>query len=385
MSNEFILSLRQCLHHLSGAARNISLLTLIPLGLLGLMVFAISLLTGCGEKTADTPKPARPVRYLVITSPTSVPDQQRTGEIHAHDETALSFRLDGRILSRKVEIGERVKAGQWLATLDDTSARNRLAAAQADVEGAKASAQAAGLNLNRMQMLMPTGAIARAQLDSVRADWLVANARLKSSVASRRDAEENVAWTRLVAPADGVITGVSASAGEVVSAGQTVLTLAAGDARDAVFATTEPAQLLAQKGAAFRVYLLDDPAVSAAGSLRDISPQADPLTRTWRVRVSLPLPPAAMALGASVTVALPVPRSPGYAIPASALSRSGERPAVFVINARMQAQLREVVPAGYTASSIIIASGLHPGDRVITAGVSKLRSGESVTAGERYP
>lgn len=382
MSNEFILSLRQCLHHLSGAARNISLLTLIPLGL---MVFAISLLTGCGEKTADTPKPARPVRYLVITSPTSFPDQQRTGEIHAHDETALSFRLDGRILSRKVDIGERVKAGQWLATLDDTSARNRLAAAQADVEGAKASAQAAGLNLNRMQMLMPTGAIARAQLDSVRADWLVANARLKSSVASRRDAEENVAWTRLVAPADGVITGVSASAGEVVSAGQTVLTLAAGDARDAVFATTEPAQLLAQKGAAFRVYLLDDPAVSAAGSLRDISPQADPLTRTWRVRVSLPLPPAAMALGASVTVALPVPRSPGYAIPASALSRSGERPAVFVINARMQAQLREVVPAGYTASSIIIASGLHPGDRVITAGVSKLRSGESVTAGERYP
>ncbi|MVT05122.1 efflux transporter periplasmic adaptor subunit [Enterobacter sp. 10-1] len=382
MSNEFILSLRQCLHHLSGAARNIPLLSFIPLVI---MVFAISLLTGCGEKTVNTPKPARPVRYLVIASPTSFADLQRTGEIHAHDETALSFRLDGRILSRRVDIGDRVKAGQRLATLDDVSVKNRLAAAQADVESAKASAQAAGLNLSRMQKLMPTGAIARAQLDSVRADWLVANARLKSSVAARRDAEENLSWARLVAPADGVITGVSASAGEVVNAGQTVLTLAAGDARDAVFATTEPAQLLAQKGAAFRVYLLDDPAVSTTGILRDISPQADPLTRTWRVRVSLPQPPAAMALGASVTVALPVPRASGYVIPASALSRSGDRPAVFVIDSRMQAQLRQVVPAGYTASSIIISSGLHPGDRVITAGVSKLRSGENVIAGERQP
>ncbi|WP_414629747.1 efflux RND transporter periplasmic adaptor subunit, partial [Enterobacter bugandensis] len=102
-------------------------------------------------------------------------------------------------------------------------------------------------------------------------------------------------------------------------------------------------------------------------------------------RATLINPPAAIALGASVTVTLPSTGPRGYVIPASALSRTGDRPAVFVINPHSQAQLRAVVPACYTASSVIIASGLEPGDRVITAGVSKLRSGEPVVPGEVQP
>jgi multidrug efflux pump subunit AcrA (membrane-fusion protein) len=79
-----------------------------------------------------------------------------------------------------------------------------------------------------MQKLMPTGAIARTQLDSARADWLVARARLKSSEAAWRNARESLGWTRLIAPQAGVITAVNASAGQVVSDGQSVLTLATG-------------------------------------------------------------------------------------------------------------------------------------------------------------
>ncbi|WP_232553386.1 efflux RND transporter periplasmic adaptor subunit [Klebsiella michiganensis] len=382
MLYELVLSLRQCVYALLGAERPLSWFALLPPIVLILMIVP---LVGCGDKSAEKSAPARPVRYVVVGSPATLPALERTGEIHAHDETALSFRTAGRMLTRAVDVGDRVNYGQLLATLEETSARNQLDSATADDESARATARVAALNVNRMQKLIATGAIARSQLDSAQADWLVASARVKSSEAALRNARESLGWTRLTSPGEGVITAVSASPGQVVSAGETVVTLAAGQARDVVFDIPDPAKVEAQRAEEFQVALLSDAGVKAYAVLRDISPQADPQTRTWRVRATLKKPPAAMALGASVTVRLPSSGSTGYAIPASALSRCGDKPAVFVITPQMEAQLRVVVPASYTASSAIIASGLVPGDRVITAGVSKLRPGEKVVAGERLP
>ncbi|HDS7158766.1 TPA: efflux RND transporter periplasmic adaptor subunit [Klebsiella quasipneumoniae subsp. similipneumoniae] len=379
MSDEFLLSLRHSLHHLYDVARTLSWLHFLPLTLLSVVIF---LLPGCGDNHGNTTDPVRTVRYVVVGSAQTLPALERTGEIHAHDETILSFRTGGRIVTRSVDIGDRVNAGQLLATLENTTSQNQLDGAQADYEGAKASAQVAALNLNRMQKLMPTGAIARTQLDTARADWLVARARLKNSESALRNARESLGWTRLMAPQSGVITEVSASAGQVVSGGQSVLTLATGEARDVVFDIAKPDAIPPQEQAGLRVSLLSDPSVQASVALRDISPQADPQTRTWRVRATLQNPPLAMALGASVTVTLPATGPHGYALPASALSRVGDKPAVYVINPQSQAQLRVVVPAYYTATSVIISGGLEPGDRVITAGVCKLRSGEPVIAGE---
>ena len=379
MSDEFLLSLRHSLHHVYSVARTLSWLHFIPLVILALAIFP---LTGCGDKHENTPPPVRAVRYSVVGSAKTLPALERTGEIHAHDETTLSFRTGGRILTRVVDIGDRVNAGQLLATLENTTSQNQLDGAQADYEGAKASAQVAALNVSRMQKLMPTGGIARTQLDNARADWLVARARLKNSESALRNARENLGWTRLIAPQSGMITEVSASAGQVVTGGQSVLTLATGEARDVVFDIAKPDAIPPQEQAGLRVSLLSDPSVQASAALRDISPQADPQTRTWRVRATLQNPPLAMALGASVTVTLPATGPHGYALPASALSRVGDKPAVYVINPQSQAQLRVVVPAYYTATSVIISGGLEPGDRVITAGVSKLRSGEPVIAGE---
>ncbi|HGS7514419.1 Macrolide-specific efflux protein macA precursor [Klebsiella quasipneumoniae] len=379
MSDEFLLSLRHSLHHLYGVARTLSWLHFLPLTLLSVVIF---LLPGCGDNHGNTTDPVRTVRYVVVGSAQTLPALERTGEIHAHDETILSFRTGGRIVTRSVDIGDRVNAGQLLATLENTTSQNQLDGAQADYEGAKAAAQVAALNLNRMQKLMPTGAIARTQLDTARADWLVARARLKNSESALRNARESLGWTRLMAPQSGVITEVSASAGQVVSGGQSVLTLATGEARDVVFDIAKPEAIPPQEQAGLRVSLLSDPSAQASAAVRDISPQADPQTRTWRVRATLQNPPLAMALGASVTVTLPATGPHGYALPASALSRVGDKPAVYVINPRSQAQLRVVVPAYYTATAVIISGGLEPGDRVITAGVSKLRSGEPVIAGE---
>lgn len=379
MSDEFLLSLRHSLHHLYDVARTLSWLHFLPLTILSVVIF---LLPGCGDNQGNTTDPVRTVRYVVVGSAQTLPALERTGEIHAHDETILSFRTGGRIVTRSVDIGDRVNAGQLLATLENTTSQNQLDGAQADYEGAKAAAQVAALNLNRMQKLMPTGAIARTQLDTARADWLVARARLKNSESALRNARESLGWTRLIAPRSGVITEVSASAGQVVNGGQSVLTLATGEARDVVFDIAKPEAIPPQEQAGLRVSLLSDPSVQASAALRDISPQADPQTRTWRVRATLQNPPLAMALGASVTVTLPATGPHGYALPASALSRVGDKPAVYVINPQSQAQLRVVVPAYYTATSVIISGGLEPGDRVITAGVSKLRSGEPVIAGE---
>ena len=379
MSDEFLLSLRHSLHHLYDVARTLSWLHFLPLTLLSVVIF---LLPGCWDNHGNKTVPVRTVRYVVVGSAQTLPALERTGEIHAHDETILSFRTGGRIVTRSVDIGDRVNAGQLLATLENTTSQNQLDGAQADYEGAKASAQVAALNVSRMQKLMPTGAIARTQLDNARADWLVARARLKNSESALRNARENLGWTRLIAPQSGMITEVSASAGQVVSGGQSVLTLATGEARDVVFDIAKPDAIPPQEQAGLRVSLLSDPSVQASAALRDISPQADPQTRTWRVRATLQNPPLAMALGASVTVTLPATGPHGYALPASALSRVGDKPAVYVINPQSQAQLRVVVPAYYTATSVIISGGLEPGDRVITAGVSKLRSGEPVIAGE---
>lgn len=379
MSDEFLLSLRHSLHHLYDVARTLSWLHFLPLTILSVVIF---LLPGCGDNQGNTTDPVRTVRYVVVGSAQTLPALERTGEIHAHDETILSFRTGGRIVTRSVDIGDRVNAGQLLATLENTTSQNQLDGAQADYEGAKASAQVAALNVNRMQKLMPTGAIARTQLDTARADWLVARARLKNSESALRNARESLGWTRLIAPRSGMITEVSASAGQVVNGGQSVLTLATGEARDVVFDIAKPEAIPPQEQAGLRVSLLSDPSVQASAAVRDISPQADPQTRTWRVRATLQNPPLAMALGASVTVTLPATGPHGYALPASALSRVDDKPAVYVINPQSQAQLRVVVPAYYTATTVIISGGLEPGDRVITAGVSKLRFGEPVIAGE---
>ncbi|MCZ3381595.1 efflux RND transporter periplasmic adaptor subunit [Kosakonia sp. SOY2] len=384
MSEQFTDYFRQSLHHLFNAARALSFLALLPLLVTAAV---IPLLTGCGEKKTDHAAPPRPVRYLVVAQASPNPGTVRTGEIHAHDETVLAFRLDGRMVSRQVDIGARVHAGQVLATLESETGKNQLASATADMESARAAEQLAALNLNRMQKLMPSGAIARTQLDSARADWQSAASRLKSSAAAVRNARDNLAWTQLTAPADGVITRVSASAGQVVSAGESIFTLATSDARDVVFAIADPQLLPAQavRTHLFSVALLADPTQKTTGVLRDISPQADPQTRTWQVRLTLQSPPAAMALGASATVDIPVATSPGFVVPASALSRVGDQPAVFVIDKQSQAQLRTVTLASYTASSAVIATGISAGDRVITAGVSKLRAGEKVTPGELQP
>ena len=372
---DFTDCVRQALRHLFTAERLGALLPVV------LMLPVCLLLVACGDKPEEL-APPRPVRIVTVPAPSAAGTFQQTGEIRPHDEVPLGFRLDGRLLTRSVDVGDHVAAGQVLGALENSTSQNQLDSARADLGSARAAERLATLNLRRMTQLMPSGAIARVQLDTARSDWQAAVSRRRSSEAALYTAQENLSWTQLVAPAAGVVTQVSAEPGQVLSAGQTVMTIALSGGRDAVIDVADP-QAFSGSAGRFRVSLLADPSVSATGSLRDISPQADAHTRTWRVRVTLDNPPPVMALGASVQVGLAGLGPAVMRLPASALTRMQGRPAVFVVdNVTRCLQLRPIALAGFTASDILVSAGVRPGEPVVTAGVSKLREGEVVASGE---
>lgn len=377
MTDTFTDDLRQILHHLNFPGR-------LSLNCLWLMVLpAVLLLAACGDKEKAAAPPARPVRYVTAPASLSGSLQLQTGEIRAQDETTLAFRLDGRMLSRAVDVGDRVKAGQLLALQENSTGHNQLDSARADLASAQAAERVAALNLQRMTTLTRTGAIARVQLDTARSDWQAARSRRQSSEAAVKNAADNLSWTRLTAPSDGIITAVSAQPGQVVTAGQAVFTLAAGSGRDAIFDVSDP-QALTQNGPLLaHVSLLAQPEVSAQGHLRDVSPQADPQTRTWRVRVTLDNPPESMALGASVQVEWRDKGTTSIMLPASALTRLVDRPAVFVVDSvKRRVLIRPVTLGASTVNDIAVTAGIQPGEKIVTAGVSKLRDGEKITLPE---
>ncbi|MCW2106622.1 UNVERIFIED_ORG: RND family efflux transporter MFP subunit [Rahnella aquatilis] len=372
---------KHVLHHLGGAGSCKAIwLILSPLAILFTAVMFIS---GCRDNHQKQATPSRPVLYVIAPSASADMPFIQTGEIRAHDEVTLGFRLDGRMSGRTVDVGDSVHAGQVIATLDSDTSQNQFFSAKADLASAQAAERTASLNLQRMKQLMPLGAIARAQYDTAQSDWQAATSRRQSAEAALKNAQDNLSWTRLTVPQSGVITGVNASPGQVLSTGQAVVTLAVSGTRDAVFDLADPQLVVSNKYTPFTLSLLSTPSVRTTGHLRDISPQADPQTRTWRVRVTLDAPPDAMALGASVLGELPLAGKPVIMLPATALTRQGNQPAVFVVDRHtLKLQLRPVSLVRFTSSEIFISGDVSPGEAVVTAGVSKLRQGEKVLLGE---
>jgi len=371
---------RQAIHHLTASYR------LRALWLFIMLIPVLLALVACHDKVKPSAAPARPVRFVIAPAPASAPVFLQTGEIRAHDDVTLSFRQDGRLISRAVDIGDHVRAGQLLAMQESDTLQNQLISARADLDSARAAERVAELNLHRMKILMPQGAISRSAFDTAQSDWQAAFSRRQSSKSSMKTAQDTLAWARLTAPSDGVITAVNVSAGQVVSSGQSVMTLAVSNGRDAVFDVATPQNFAQNRNPPVTVSLLSDPSIQAIGHLRDISPQADPQTRTWRVRITLDNPPAALALGASVQGAWQQSGPSMIALPASALTRCGDKPAVFTVDkASQRLQLREVTLGRFSTDDIYVTAGIHAGDAIVIAGVSKLRQGEKVLVQEPNP
>ncbi len=357
----------------------------------------IALLAGCAREVEAPPPEVRPVRTVTVAARAADNTVMLTGTVQAQNEINLSFRIDGRLVERTVEIGDNVRPGQLIARLDPQNEESSLQSVRAQLAGANAQLVEARSNYERMRDLVAEDAVSRAQYEQAKALLQSAEAQLQSLQGQVALAQNRLSYTRLVSDVAGVVTARGPEPGEVVGAGRMVVQVAREGARDAVFdvpaaikdaAPLDP-KIVVTPGKAgpaagagrydLSVALAMDPTVSAVGRVREVSPRADPVTGTFAVRVRLIDPPPAMRLGSTVTGRMQLASAPGIQVPATALVRADGKTAVWVVDkASGTVSLRNIELGGADANSVQVASGLKPGDVVVTAGVQALRPGQKV-------
>ena len=318
-------------------------------------------------------RPAQPVRVMRVTFMTPYTVRQFTGTVRPQHETTMAFRLPGKIISRTVEVGDRVVAGQVLAQMDETDARLSLEAAEAEVTASQTDHDRAAAELARSQKLFASGFVAKAALDNATSTAAQAQARVDRAQRSRDQAANALSYATLVADAPGVVTAVAADAGQVVAAGQPIVTLAPTDKRDVVFALPEQLRSAVDTASANAV-LWSDTAKIYRLKLRDISPDVDPAARTYRVRMSLVAPDDAVALGRTMIVTLQAPATaPVAQLPLGAVVNDGS--GAFVWRLPKDATAVQRVPVDVTRlddTSAEVRGGLAEGDLVVSLGAHKL-------------
>lgn len=347
-----------------------------------LAMLAIAALVGaCGDDgSADKPAEVRPVRTTVVDPAPVDDDRQAVGEIKARYESDLSFRVAGKVQSRLVDVGVSVKKGDVLATLDVQDYENRLKSAEADVTSAEASLVEARGTEGRQGKLLKDGYTPQSNYDAALRGLRAAESRLTSAQANLELTRDQLNYTSLKADTDGVITAVGAEAGQVVASGQMIVRLARPEEKDAVFSISEAAFRNAPaKTPEVSVSVLSNPGLKADGVVREISPVADPVTRTYTVKVALKDPPEQLRLGMSVVGRLKLETAPVVVLPLSAIFDKGGQPAVWLLDSQTATvSLKPVQLARYEADRAIIAEGLKKGDVVVTAGVNQLVEGQKV-------
>ncbi|MGA7325359.1 MAG: efflux RND transporter periplasmic adaptor subunit [Rhodomicrobium sp.] len=339
------------------------------------------LAAGCSEQEAKvTSQPPRPVLSILVEPPTTKVFGPFTGTIQPRYQSSNGFQILGRIVTRNANVGDLVKEGQLLASLDPKLSLLQLRSSHAEVLNARATLVNAQATEGRKTKLLAdrSGGTTQAQVDDAIANRETAQAALDQALANLRKAKEQVGYTQLRAEYDGVISSWDAEVGQVVSAGQTVVTVARPEIREAVFDV--PAELIdqIQKDAALTVSLLMDDAVSTSGKIREITPLADASTRTQRVRLTLEHPPMAFRLGTTVTVTQSHRTEPVIKIPAAAMLRDGDREQVWIVTKSGTVELRGIVIGRQEGDVVEVSKGLAPGDRVVTAGIHSLKAGQQV-------
>jgi len=353
----------------------------------GALIFAgMALLGGCDGPSAKAPE-TRPVRTVTVDPKPIEDDRQAIGEVRARYESDLGFRVGGKVTARLVDVGVSVKKGAVLARLDEQEYRNKLKSAEADIVAAEAVLVESQASEGRLRQLLASGTTTRAAYDTAVKNLRSAEAKLDSAKASRDLAKDQLGYTDLVAEFDGIVTATGAEPGQVVNAGQMIVRLARPTDKDGVFNIAESAfqtrPAPADSPIEVIVSLLANPGITADGVVREISPVADPATRTFQVKVTLKNPPDQMRFGASIVGRLKASTAPVVVLPATALFDRLGKPAVWVVDtAAGTVALKDVTVARYETDRVILSGGLTKGEIVVTAGVNRLREGQKVRLAE---
>jgi RND family efflux transporter MFP subunit len=345
-----------------------------------------TLIAGCKAESAAQEQTVRSVKVAIVA--TAAPGRSLTysGVVRPRVESALGFRVPGKIVARSVNIGDRIEVDQVIARLDETDLKLAENAARAAVASARSRREVAKDNLERAKVLLPKAIISQAAYDTRRNELDAAEAWLDTAEAQLRQAANAVGYTLLKADKAGMITAVTGEPGQVVGAGQAVATLAEAGETEIALAVPEQDAGRLTIGQQAKVALWASPRVSVDGRIREIAGQADPASRTYAVRIAVDAPPQAMRLGmtASVTLAIDDQAAP-MVVPLTALTEGERGPAAFVVDqASKVVRLTAVTVAGVGDDGARIAGGLQAGDIVVTAGVQFLRDGMQVRLpGER--
>jgi len=347
--------------------------------LAGISLAAVAVaLGGCNNAVAEKPAESRPVLVATVHYESQSPERSFVGTIRPRIETDMGFRVAGKVAKRLVEVGQTVDVGQPLATLDEVDLKLQAEQAEAEFSAATGVLAQAGAAEQRAKDLRAKGWATDATLDSAKAAGDEARARLNRAERSVELTKNSLSYATLVADTRGVVTATSIEPGQVVAAGQASVRVARLGEKEAVVAIPETLLSRAKSGVA-TVALWSDAGKTYAAKLREVAPSADPATRTYLAKFSLPEAGDSVSLGMTATLTLSDPQSDRVArLPLSALYNQGGDPSLYVVDDKGAISLRPVVVKSYDSHCVIIASGVDEGAKIVTLGVQKLDPSQKV-------
>ncbi|MGU9851347.1 efflux RND transporter periplasmic adaptor subunit [Pseudomonas koreensis] len=348
---------------------------------LGLLSIGV-LLAAC-SKSEPPPEPVRPVLSIKVQALNEETLGRFAGSIQARYESNTGFRVGGRIASRNVDVGAEVDKGTLLATLDPSDQQNQLRSAQGDLAKVQAQLINAQANARRQQALFDRGVGAQAQLDIATTDLKTTQASLDQARAAVNQSQDQLGYTELRADHKAVVTAWNAEAGQVVTAGQQVVTLAQPDIKEAVIDLPDTLVDQIPSDVVFLVAAQLDPSIHTTAIIREIEPQAQSATRTRRARLTLSETPPGFRLGTAISVTLSSPIKPRIELPATALQEVDGKTRIWVIDTQSKTvSPRDVSVTSRTDSTVVLAGGVKSGEQVVSAGVNSLKPGQAVKLDE---
>ncbi|CQR75194.1 Multidrug resistance protein MdtE precursor [Sporomusa ovata DSM 2662] len=321
------------------------------------------------------------VQTTVIGTSAAAQEYTYSGEVRGRYESQLAFQVSGKIIKRNVELGSVVNAGDVLMQIDPKDIQQTVNTTSAQVSSAESQLRLAESNLNRYRQLYEQGAVGRMVYDQYVSAYEVAMAAVQQASAQNVQGTNQLDYSLLRADKPGVVSGITAEIGQVVSAGQPVLTIVQDGEREVEINVPENRIEELRKAQQLKVTFWALSNVILDGKVREIAPMADPVTRTYKVRISLLNPPPEMKLGMTAAVSLSDSTTqPMATIPLAAIYQNGDTPCVWVVADEM-VTLRPIKTGKFGNGTIQVVAGLRQGDRIVTSGVHKLNEGQKVKLG----
>lgn len=339
-------------------------------------------ITGCSRQEPPQ-EPVRAVKLITVGASSMVSVSEYAGEVRARIESRLGLRVAGKLLARPVEVGQRVQAGQLLAQIDPQDYQLGVQAAQAAVAAAQSQRDVAWADFKRFEALKAQNFISGAELERREAAFKAAESALTQAQAQWSVQRNQAAYTQLLATASGVVTAAEAEVGQVVAAGQPVVRLAHDGPRDAVFSVPEQWVGAFKVGQSLQATLVAN-GQTLKGQVREVGASADPLTRTFQVKLALAASEG-LPLGGTVNVQAPKLQAEAaiataIKLPTTALRQEGQATTVWLLDeSSMTVKPQAVQVQRVDGQEVVIAAGLSAGQKVVAAGVHVLAPGQKVT------